>query len=78
MIKYTLRCGNDHVFEDWFASSDTFDKMAAQNLHSCPECESSDIKKTIMAPSVSKASAQEPSCGLSPACGNTGCPAMQN
>lgn len=78
MIKYTLQCGNDHVFEDWFGSSDTFDKMAAQNLHRCPECGSDEVQKSIMAPNVTTESAQEPSCALSASCAKTSCPAMQN
>lgn len=79
MIKYTLRCSEGHVFENWFASSSKFDEMSAAGEHSCPECGSSDVSKTIMAPNVAKSAAQAaPSCQSAPMCGNMGCPAMQN
>ncbi|WP_417841635.1 DUF1178 family protein [Terasakiella sp.] len=76
MIKYKLQCDQGHVFEDWFASSSKFDDMSEKGEHSCPECGSSHVKKTIMAPSVSTAP-QAPSCASAPMCSNMGCPAMQ-
>ncbi|NVJ92093.1 MAG: DUF1178 family protein [Methylocystaceae bacterium] len=80
MIKYSLCCDQGHVFEDWFASSSKFDEQSAANELTCPECGSSHISKTIMAPNVSTAaaSAPAPSCAAAPMCGNMGCPSMQN
>ncbi|SCA55465.1 conserved hypothetical protein [Candidatus Terasakiella magnetica] len=80
MIKYTLQCSQGHVFEDWFASSSKFDEMSENGEHSCPECGSSDVAKTIMAPNVANAAATPPapSCGAAGGCSNMGCPAMQN
>ncbi|MDV7339495.1 DUF1178 family protein [Terasakiella sp. A23] len=80
MIKYKLRCDQGHVYEDWFASSSKFDEQLAAGELSCPECGSTDVAKTIMAPNVAAAAAQPPapSCASAPMCGNTGCPAMQN
>lgn len=76
MIKYTLRCDQGHVFENWFASSGKYDEQAAAGELCCPECNSSDISKTIMAPNVAKEAAPPaPSCGA-PMCSNMGCPAM--
>jgi len=78
MIKYKLQCGEGHVFEDWFASSSKFDELSQSGDLSCPECGNTDVKKTIMAPSVSTtAAAPAPSCASAPVCGNMGCPAMQ-
>lgn len=53
MIRYTLKCPQDHRFESWFASSDAFDKLARAGQISCPECGSPEISKSLMAPSVS-------------------------
>jgi len=77
MIKYTLKCDQDHVFEDWFDSSSKFDEMTAAGEHSCPVCQSSNVTKTIMSPNVAKPAAATPSCASAPVCGNMGCPAMQ-
>lgn len=53
MIRYALSCETcAHDFEAWFASGDAFDKQARRRLLTCPECESPQIRKQIMAPSV--------------------------
>ncbi|WP_417788656.1 DUF1178 family protein [Terasakiella pusilla] len=79
MIKYSLRCGEGHVFKDWFQSSVTFDSMRDAGELTCPECGSHDVAKTIMAPNVAAAASQSaPACASAPMCGNTGCPGMQN
>ena len=31
MIKYNLKCQNEHEFESWFANSDEFDKLNNKN-----------------------------------------------
>ena len=32
MIKYNLKCKNDHEFESWFSNSKEFDKLKQKNL----------------------------------------------
>ena len=53
MIKYNLKCKNDHEFESWFSDSKEFDKLNKKNLLSCIYCSSKTIKKSIMSPMVS-------------------------
>ena len=53
MIKYNLKCHNDHEFESWFSNSEEFDKLNKKSLLECIFCSSKKIKKSIMAPSVS-------------------------
>ena len=53
MIKYQLNCEAGHAFESWFASSDAFDKLAANGAVACPVCGSTNVRKAIMAPNVS-------------------------
>ena len=53
MIKYNLKCHNDHEFESWFSNSDEFEKLNRKNLLECIYCSSKKIKKSIMAPMVS-------------------------
>jgi len=52
MIKYILKCHNDHEFESWFSSSDEFDKINKKNLLECIYCSSKKINKSIMAPMI--------------------------
>lgn len=53
MIKYQLQCDKDHDFAGWFQSSDAFDSQVKRNLVDCPTCGSTDVRKALMAPSVS-------------------------
>jgi hypothetical protein len=52
MIKFTLHCDNDHVFEGWFASNAAFDHQAQNSLVECPMCGSDKVGKALMAPNV--------------------------
>ncbi len=52
MIKYNLKCHNDHEFESWFSNSVEFDKLNSQNLLECIYCSSKKINKSIMAPMI--------------------------
>ncbi len=54
MIRYALRCDQDHDFDMWFADSDTFDALAREKHVSCPECDSTAVTKALMAPGVAK------------------------
>ena len=53
MIKYNLKCENNHEFESWFSSSDEFDNLSKKKLLECIYCSSKSIEKTIMSPMVS-------------------------
>lgn len=80
MILYTLRCEQNHHFEEWFSNSADYDEKAKAGELCCPDCGSKDVRKAIMAPSLgsstSAAPAPEPSCGPS-SCGTGMCPAMR-
>lgn len=52
MIKYRLQCANGHEFEGWFASSASYDDQVAAGHVACPECQSRDVGKSVMAPYV--------------------------
>ena len=53
MIKYNLKCENEHEFESWFSNSEEFEKLDKKNLLECIHCTSKKIKKSIMSPMVS-------------------------
>jgi hypothetical protein len=52
MIRYALRCARGHEFESWFQSSSAYDSQHRRGLVACPSCDSTQIDKAIMAPSV--------------------------
>jgi len=62
MIRYALKCADDHAFESWFQSAEAFDKLQAVDMVVCPDCGSADVSKAIMAPKVrpSRSAAQLP------------------
>ena len=69
MIRYTLRCTNDHRFDSWFQSAEGFDALKAAGHVTCPECGVTDIEKALMAPRVRparKASAAAPDESAAP------------
>jgi hypothetical protein len=49
MIVFDLKCDASHVFEAWFASSDSFADQQAQGLLCCPFCASTTVEKAPMA-----------------------------
>ena len=53
MIKYNLKCNNDHEFESWFSDSKEFERLKTKKLLECIYCNSKIIKKSIMAPMIS-------------------------
>ena len=59
MIKYNLKCKNDHEFESWFSNSEEYEKLNNKNLLECIYCSSREIKKSIMAPMVSNSKNKE-------------------
>lgn len=58
MIRYNLKCGNDHGFESWFASAGAFDTLQRAGQVSCPVCGGKQVEKALMAPSVRPASSR--------------------
>ena len=59
MIKYNLKCHNNHEFESWFSDSSEFDKLNKKGLLDCIFCDSKKISKTIMSPMVSVVKGRE-------------------
>ncbi|MBD9390423.1 DUF1178 family protein [Agrobacterium sp. AGB01] len=59
MIRYSLSCEKAHEFEGWFAGSADFDQQVERGLVSCPVCNSLQVTKALMAPSVSTARKQD-------------------
>lgn len=59
MIKYTISCPNDHVFDVWFSSGASCDDQLARGLVECPTCGSVDTSKALMAPRVNAGSRKE-------------------
>ena len=52
MIKYNLICMCGKTFESWFTSSDKFDFLCKKKLVKCIYCDSSSVKKSLMAPNL--------------------------
>ncbi len=53
MIKYNLKCNNNHEFESWFSESKEFERLKTKKLLECIYCNSKIIDKSIMAPMIS-------------------------
>ena len=53
MIAYDLKCGRGHVFEAWFANSDTHDRQTKAGHVACPVCGDTRTAKAPMAPNIS-------------------------
>jgi len=57
MIVFNLICSTcEYEFEGWFDNSSAFESQKKKKLINCPNCESSKIKKTLVAPNVGKKS----------------------
>jgi hypothetical protein len=54
MIKYRLRCANDHAFESWFKDSATYERQEKRKLLECPVCGDPKVERAIMAPNVGR------------------------
>lgn len=66
MIKYTLKCDQDHAFESWFQSAKAYDSLAAAGHLSCAMCGSGEVSKAIMAPRVRPARTAVAKAGAQP------------
>ncbi|MEY4984726.1 MAG: hypothetical protein RIR62_2992 [Pseudomonadota bacterium] len=69
MIRYALKCADDHAFESWFQSAAAFDALQAQGHVTCPLCGSARVEKALMAPAVRPAPADAPAKAPAPAQG---------
>ena len=58
MIKYNLTCECRNTFESWFANSSEYDSLIRKKLVKCIYCDSSSVKKTVMAPRLTRKSNQ--------------------
>ena len=57
MIVFNLNCSDCFFsFEGWFENTKDYNKQKNQGLVCCPSCNSSQIKKGLMAPNVAKKS----------------------
>ena len=56
MIKYNLTCKCGETFESWFLNSSEFDSLFKKKLVKCIYCESSRVKKSVMAPNLPRKS----------------------
>ena len=57
MIVFNLLCLEcEYSFEGWFDDTKSFNNQKKRKLINCPNCESSNISKTLVAPNVSKKS----------------------
>ena len=54
MIKYKLKCNNDHQFDGWFPNIAEFERQQGKKLIICPMCDSKLVDRSIMAPSIGK------------------------
>ena len=52
MIKYSLKCSQEHTFDSWFQSAEAFEALKKAGHLSCAVCGSDKIEKAIMAPKV--------------------------
>lgn len=67
MIRYSLVCEAGHEFETWFPSGSAYEEQRERGLLSCPVCDSKDVRKAIMAPSVTTKSGAVPALPPEPA-----------
>lgn len=52
MIQYALKCARGHSFDAWFRSGDAFDTLCKHAQVTCPECGTTQVAKSLMAPRV--------------------------
>ena len=61
MIVFNLVCLEcEYPFEGWFDDTKSFNSQKKRKLINCPNCESSNVSKTLVAPNVSKKSNSKP------------------
>ena len=55
-----LQCGEQHLFEGWFASEPDFQLQLGQGLVTCPLCDDRHIQKMLTAPRLNLSGATAP------------------
>lgn len=55
MIRYALKCDQDHGFDSWFQSADACETLISKAMVACPTCGSTAVRKSLMAPDVQPA-----------------------
>ena len=64
MIKYSLICKDCNLtFESWFASSKEYEKLKKRKFLNCHSCDSSNVIKNLMAPSLIRQKVKKSSNG---------------
>ena len=55
MINYRLNCKEcETIFDSWFSSSKDYERLKKKNIISCHICNSLNVEKTLMSPTVFK------------------------
>lgn len=52
MIRFSLKCTNDHGFDSWFQSDAAFEGQRARGMIGCPVCGDLTVQKSLMAPAL--------------------------
>ena len=66
MIKYKLQCGDcETIFDSWFSSSSEYEKLKKKKFLNCHFCNSLNVEKTLMSPSVFKSTTNNRNDGKS-------------
>lgn len=53
-----LQCGEQHLFEGWFASEVDFQSQLERGLLTCPMCDNRDVRKMLSAPRLNLSEAK--------------------
>ena len=64
MINYALICNNEHKFEAWFKNAHAYEEQSARGVLICPVCDSHDVQKQMMAPSIARAGTEKVSLAI--------------
>jgi hypothetical protein len=64
VINYALICNNEHKFEAWFRNAQAYEEQAARGVLICPVCDSHDVQKQMMAPSIARAGGEKVSLSI--------------
>jgi hypothetical protein len=64
VINYALICNNEHKFEAWFKNAQAYEEQAARRVLICPVCDSHDVQKQMMAPSIARAGTEKVSLSI--------------
>ena len=59
MIKYARICDQGHTFESWFSNAEGYETQVKRGFVECPTCQTKQVSKALMAPSVSTSRRKE-------------------